>query len=269
MHVEFVWTEDQYHKLVEACSTNPMTPYILKHLPKDKPLLEAGCGLANFVKFLTNKSYDVYGIEVSSKAVEIVNTLDPSLKVTCQNIEDIKFPDNYFGGVMCFGVVEHITEGPEKALAELYRVMQPGSIGLISVPVFNTLRKIKHYTGISYADYYIRKFYHKLSNKDMDWLYKDSVKLDKPKYHHWPAAESFFEYRFSKKEFSQKLRGAQFEILEEIPLEGLGGLYFELSGKIVNLSNPSPFIVWLDRQLNKIPFFHHHTYLAIVRKPIL
>lgn len=267
MHVEFSWTEDQYRQLVAACRDNPMTPFIKEHLPKNGPILEAGCGLGQFVKYFSDFSYNIYGIEVNQKAVEIVNRLDPHLKITQGNIESLPYPNNYFEGLMCFGVVEHIIEGPDKALSELYRVLQPGAKALISVPVFNTLRKFKHYTGLAFVDYYFRKAYHTITRKEMDWLYADTLMVHNPPYHRWPAAGGFFEYRFSREEISTKLRETNFEILEEIPLEGLGGLYFELSGKLVNLSKPSTFISWLDTHLSVFPFFHHHTYLAIVKKP--
>lgn len=267
MHVEFVWTEEQYQPLVDGCKDNPMLKYIFKYLPKNKPLLEAGCGLSNFVKYLTTLSYDVHGIEVSKNAVQIVNKLEPSLKVIEGTIEKMPYPDNFFGGLMSFGVIEHITEGPEKALSELYRVLEPGATALISVPIFNSVRKIKYYTGLAFIDYYTRRAYHKITKKDMDWLYKDITILQNPKYHTWPTCGGFFEYRFTKNEISNKLRNAKFEIIEEIPLEGLAGLYHEFGGKIVNLNSPSLFIRLFDKVLSNFPFAHHHTYLAIVKKP--
>lgn len=267
MHVEFVWNKEQYFGLVESCKDNPTTPYIFKYLPKDKPVLEAGCGIGHYVKYLSSMSYDMYGIEVGRNAVDAVHDLDHTLKITCDTIERLPFPEGFFGGVMCLGVVEHLTEGPEKALAEIYRVMQPGATAIISVPVFNTLRKIKYYTGISFAEYYFRKIYHVLSGKKMDWLYKNTVKIDRPKYHRWPCVGGFFEYRFTKKQISQKLRDAHFEFVEEVSLEGLEGLYHELSGRLVNLSKPSRFVLYLDKIFSRVPFTHNHTYLAVVRKP--
>lgn len=265
MHVEFKWTEGQYESLAKSCLDNPMLPFIKKYLPKDKPILEAGCGLGQIVKHLSENDYDVYGVEVSGQAVGIINRLDPNLKVIHGNIEQLDYPDNYFGGLMCFGVIEHIIEGPEKALRELYRVSDYGSVSLISVPVFNKIRLIKHYTGLALFEYFLKKKYHKLAKKDTGWLY-EGVPVKNLKYHHFPAAEVFFEYRFTKKQMANFIREAGFEIVEEVPLEGLGGLYHELSGKLVNLNNPSILIRFLDSFLSRFPFSHHHTYLAIVKK---
>lgn len=268
MHIEFQWTENQYKDLDRSCKDNPMIPFIKEYLPKDRPILEAGCGLGQIVKYLSDRTYDVHGVEVSEGAVGIINRLEPSLKVLQGNIEHLDYPDNYFGGLMCFGVVEHIIEGPNKALAELYRVSAPDSISLISVPIFNKIRAIKYYTGLAFVEYYLKKIYHRLTKKDTHWLY-ESVSAKNLKYHRFPASEVFFEYRFTKKEISNFIREAGFEIINEVPLESLGGLYHELSGKIVNLGNPSQFVKLLDKFLSKFPFSHHHTYLAIVKKPII
>lgn len=265
MHIEFKWTEDQYKSLAKSCQDNPMMPFIKEYLPNDKPILEAGCGLGQIVKYLSDHDYDVYGVEVSEEAVRIINKLEPSLRVIQGNIEELNYPDNYFGGLMCFGVVEHIIEGPEKALAELYRISDYGSVSLISVPIFNKIRLIKYYTGLAWLEYFLKKSYHKLTKKDVGWLY-GSIPAKNLKYHHFPASEVFFEYRFTKEQISNFIRNAGFEIVKEVPLEGFEGLYHELSGKIVNLNNPSRLVKYLDKFFSKFSFFHHHTYLAIVKK---
>lgn len=267
MNVEFVWDKSRFHEMVASCQSNPTTPYILKYLPKDSPLLEAGCGLGRFVKFLTNLGYDAYGIEISADTVKAAKEIDPQMKIQRARVEEIPFPDDFFGGVICLGVVEHITQGPDKGLQELYRVLKPGGYGIISVPIFNMVRRVKHYLGLSYADYYVRTFYYKLFHKPVSWPKTGIGQSDLVSYHRWPARGDFFEYRFTRPQFFGKLKQAGFEILSEVAMEGLEGLYHELGGVFVNPARPSLPIRAIDSVFSKIPFSHHHTYLAVVRKP--
>jgi SAM-dependent methyltransferase len=268
MNVEFSWDEKQFYNMVASTVHNPTLPFIQKYLPKTEPVLEAGCGLGHIVKYLGDLGYDAYGIEIGSEAVKAVKQIEPNLRVECASVEYVPFPDNFFGGLICLGVVEHITQGPEKALKELYRVMKPGSIGVISVPVFGTLRKIKHYLGISYLDYHLRNFYHKLFRNGENWTQTGIDKTMLLPYHRWPYAGDFFEYRYTRKQFASKLTRAGFQIESEHSLEGMQGLYHELGGMFVNLSNPNWFVKMLDKIFSKFDFFHHHTYLAIVKKPL-
>lgn len=49
------------------------------------------------------------------------------------NIEALDLPDGSFDGVVCSHVLEHVEDS--RALAEIHRVLQPGGIALIMVPV--------------------------------------------------------------------------------------------------------------------------------------
>jgi len=49
------------------------------------------------------------------------------------NIEAIDLPDNTFGTVICNHVLEHVDDA--KALLEMKRVLKPGGIALLSVPI--------------------------------------------------------------------------------------------------------------------------------------
>ena len=54
---------------------------------------------------------------------------------TCQNLQEMSFPDNSFDMFITQDVFEHINE-PEKAIREIYRCLKPGGKHLFTVPLY-------------------------------------------------------------------------------------------------------------------------------------
>lgn len=261
----FDWTVTDYQKTIDDCQNNVVTPYLLEFLPKDQSILEAGCGTGRFVKYLSDLGYDIEGMEISQKWVDNFNEAFPEYKVKVGDVSMTGYPDGHFGGIISLGVVEHFIEGPEKALKEMNRILKPAGIGIITIPSFNYLRQIKNLLGLDILDFYLRKIYHKA--KGMDFSETPDANSGKSlKYHKWPVRGNFFEYRMTKKQFEKELENAGFKIINEVPLEYLGGLYHELGGKFVNLDKPSLVIKIINNIFSKIPFSHNHTHLCVVTK---
>lgn len=85
--------------------------------------------------------YDCVAVEFSEFVINAAKAIFPDLPVDVGSIFDLDFPDNYFAGYISLGVVEHYREGPERALKEAYRVIEPNGVLLISVPYFSPLRQ--------------------------------------------------------------------------------------------------------------------------------
>ncbi|MFA5879715.1 MAG: methyltransferase domain-containing protein [Candidatus Margulisiibacteriota bacterium] len=262
----FNWDAKEFYNLLASCETNTITPYIYKYFKKNNLILEAGCGMGQYVKFLENNGYKAIGIEINKKTVQICNSLEPNLNVLYGDVENLNFSDNYFDGILSLGVVEHFIDGPNKPLKEMLRVLKPGGKAIITIPCFNYLRIIKKYTGLAYLDYYLRFIYHSLKNTP-SWLYKNENKANiQYKYNRWPMKGDFFEYRFKKTEFENELKKVGFKIIEKVPIENLSGLYFEFGGIFVNMQKPNFIIKSINKLFSLIPFFHNHQYLCIVTK---
>jgi len=54
----------------------------------------------------------------------------------CENLECMTFPDNFFDLVITQDVLEHVLH-PEKAFAEIARILKPGGAHLFTVPIFS------------------------------------------------------------------------------------------------------------------------------------
>lgn len=123
-----------------------------RHLPKDAPVLEAGCGRAQYVLALSRRGYDVHGIEYAEETVRAVRDVEPSLKVRAGDLRALPFPDGFFGGYISLGVIEHYWGGPGAILGEARRVLRRDGVLLLSVPHFSPgLRRLVDARGVGAA----------------------------------------------------------------------------------------------------------------------
>lgn len=270
MSIIFSWRVEEFDYLLESCETDPVTPYIFKYFSPSARILEAGCGAGRYVKYLCEKGYDCVGIEYSKATVDKVKSKWPELDIIEGDVEKMPYPDNTFKGIISIGVIEHFEDGPKKVLAEMQRVLEPGDIALVTVPCLNWLRRLKGpLCGITYlvrANPIIRRMFGKERLMNYCWnLYSRRYK-----YHVYPEWGDFYEYRFTRKQFEDVLRKAEFDILESVPIHQTDGLYHEF-GRLFAKYVHCKFIVYphgkvLNWLFSKIPFFHNHMHLCVVRK---
>lgn len=170
--------------------------------------LEAGCGAGYWVAALRQQGLRVEGIEYARELVELVQAANPQLPVKQGNALAIDCPDGFYDSYLSIGVVEHRLEGPEPFLTEAYRVLKPGGSILIAVPYFGPTRKLKS----------------KLFT-----------------YERQQPALPFFQYGFSKQEFSHILHEAGFYVADAQPLYAHRLLQEELPGYHW-LTKKAPFV---------------------------
>jgi len=270
MTVVFNWKVEEFDYLLQSCDWDPVTPYMFRYISPRGPVLEAGCGAGRFVKYLHDRGYECHGIEYGEKTVEDVKDKWPELHVIQGDVESMPYPDNMFTGIISLGVIEHFENGPEKALAEMWRLLEPGGIALVTVPSLNWLRRLKGpFCGISHivrVNPILRRILGKKRLRHTGWnLYNSRYR-----YHVYPEWGEFHEYIFKPSEFEYLLKKAQFDILQSIPMYMIDGLYHEF-GRVVAKYEHCKFIVYphgkaLNWLFSKIPFFHNHMHLCVVRK---
>lgn len=110
-------------------------------LPRQGLILEAGCGIGQLVCGLQARGYRVEGVDYAFDTVRRVNEAMESLKVRVGDIYHLDVKDCTYDAYISIGVFEHNVEGPQSGLREMYRVLKPGGVGLVSVPLLNHRRK--------------------------------------------------------------------------------------------------------------------------------
>ena len=272
MSTIFEWKTETFDDLLESCEWDPLLPYTLTYFTPPGPVLEAGCGAGRFVKYLHDRGFDCRGIEFNETTVKNVKNKWPELQVVQGDVERMPYADNTFEGLLAVGLIEHFEPGPEKVLAEMRRVLKPGSVALITVPCLNWLRRLKGpFCGITHAvrvNPVVRKIMGKNRYKRWGW----NLCSGRFKYHVWPEWGDFYEYRFTPHQFERFLTDAGFDILESVPLDQVGGMYHEFGRFMagydhckIMLYPHARIINWL---FSKIPFFHNHMHLCVVKKGV-
>ncbi len=108
---------------------------ISKFLSREGPVLEAGCSFGHVADYFSKQGYRVIGLDYAQDALRIGRSHLPDMPLIQGDIHSLPFPDNSLGGYLSFGVLEHFEFGPIPALQEAYRVLRPGGIVAITMPL--------------------------------------------------------------------------------------------------------------------------------------
>lgn len=102
-----------------------------KMVKKGAKILEVGCGVGYFLRWL-EKKYDVVGVDISSQAIKIAkNRTKASLLVA--DAQKLPFRNETFDVIVAFDVIEHL-ENPVKFFREAYRVLSRNGLLILSTP---------------------------------------------------------------------------------------------------------------------------------------
>ncbi len=99
-------------------------------------VLDVGCGVGDFceaIKFY-RPDLDLFGIDISKKAIAVAKKRIPLAKFTASDAQKIPFGKNFFDAVLCFDLIEHV-EFPQKVLNEIHRVLKPNGIFHSHIPI--------------------------------------------------------------------------------------------------------------------------------------
>ncbi len=95
-------------------------------------LLEIGCGAGDFLAKARKRSFEVYGTEISSVAVQMAKD-QFALDVRLGELTVEDWGESHFDALALIGVVEHVAD-PRQLLIQAWRLLRPGGILLIYTP---------------------------------------------------------------------------------------------------------------------------------------
>jgi 2-polyprenyl-3-methyl-5-hydroxy-6-metoxy-1,4-benzoquinol methylase len=104
-------------------------------LPENAVVLDVGCGNGVISRSLGSYGFNVYGIDVSKKAIEKAKQLNSltNVKFDLLSAEQLVAEGKKYNAVICSEVLEHLIE-PEKLLNVLYQSLSDDGILIVTVP---------------------------------------------------------------------------------------------------------------------------------------
>jgi SAM-dependent methyltransferase len=126
--------------LLGIARESPLTALIERHLPAGGRLLEAGCGLGQYVLLLRERGRAAVGADWSLEALRAGAGLGAPLAV--MDLRALAVVTGGIGTYLSLGVVEHDPDGPDAILREAARVVPSGGTLLLSVPYWNGVRRL-------------------------------------------------------------------------------------------------------------------------------
>ena len=136
------WGGEDVEGLVRIASTSPLTALIEEALPPAGRILEAGCGLGQYVILLRSRGRPVTGADWSVDALGRCRQAVPSTPLAAMDLARLAVKTGALAAYISLGVVEHDAQGPGAIVAEAARVLAPGGRLLLSVPYWNGARRL-------------------------------------------------------------------------------------------------------------------------------
>ena len=110
---------------------------ILK-LPKKSHVLDAGCGLSAWTTVFLRKNYNISGIDGEPEVIRVCKKIYKKQDYRVGNLYKTEYKKNLFDGIVMREVIEHF-KNPKKAVDEVYRILKPDGILIITTPNYSSL----------------------------------------------------------------------------------------------------------------------------------
>jgi SAM-dependent methyltransferase len=189
---EDFWTEHwgghTVDELLAVAEASPLTSLIVGAIPPHGLVLEAGCGLGQYVILLRQRGWRVAGVDTSVPALTAARRWD-RVPLLASDLRNLAVRTGAVATYVSLGVVEHDPDGPGAILAEARRVLAPGGVLLISVPYLNGMRRV-----------------------GAPWIRRRQAALRR-------RGATFYQYAFTRRELLVALRGHGFTPIETHPYD--------------------------------------------------
>lgn len=157
--------ETVYYSKFPKISCHDVAAQLRLH-PYDR-LLDVGCGTGFLIDLLkSQKDAEYYGLDLSPEMIRVARSkLDDSVHLTEGSANRLPYPDGTFDVVCCVQSFHHYPY-PEQAMEEVYRVLKPDGLYILSDTGCNGLAK--HFDNFFFRYFMRSGDYAAYSRKDIE-----------------------------------------------------------------------------------------------------
>ena len=83
-----------------------------------KKILDLGCGIGKEENYISNKGYDIIGIDFAENIIKEAKNKFPNCKFEIMDLNNLNYPSNFFDGILFINTLFHI---PESKLNPLFK----------------------------------------------------------------------------------------------------------------------------------------------------
>lgn len=139
------WGAHTVEELLAVARRSPLTRLVVDALEAAPvgagPVLEAGCGLGQYVLLLREHGWRAAGVDWSQAALAACHRAGPA-PLARMDLRRLAVRDGAVAACLSLGVMEHDPDGPDALLAEARRVLRAGGLLVASVPYLNGARRL-------------------------------------------------------------------------------------------------------------------------------
>lgn len=124
----------------------------VKLLPSGNKILDAGCGLSAWTTVNLRKTYNISGVDGEPDVIKICKKIYKGQNYKVGDLYNlVEYKKNIFDAIVMREVIEHFIT-PEKAVKEVYRILKPGGLYILTTPNYSNL--ITHFIEHTYNRFF-------------------------------------------------------------------------------------------------------------------